>query len=123
MRDRIDLVVEVAATGFTARSRAEESSAVIRQRVCAARARQRLRFGGAKLNSELEGAALREWCSIDLSASAILDAAIQKFCLSVRGCDRVLRVSRTIADLSSDDAITTGHVAEAIQYRSVVGRW
>ena len=123
LRDRIDLVVEVVATGFTARPHVQESSADIRLRVCAARARQRGRFGSANLNSELEGAALRRWCSIDSSASAILDAAIQKFSLSARGCDRVLRVSRTIADLAGDDAMTTDHVAEAIQYRAVVGGW
>jgi magnesium chelatase family protein len=84
-----------------------------------ARKVQQARFGEAKqkLNRQLEGAELNHHCSLDTRSTNVLEAAIQKFCLSARGCDRVLRVSRTIADLSGCRAIETDHVAEALQYR------
>ena len=123
LRDRIDLVVEVAAIGSSVRddpaAADRDRSAGIRARVVDARTRQRARFGEAsqKLNRQLEGAELNEHCRLDARATSVLEAAIQKFCLSARGCDRVLRVSRTIADLSGSPAIATAHVAEALQYR------
>lgn len=117
LRDRIDLVVQVPAIATTARDTRHEPSAAIRARVCAARARQRARFEGPRLNSQLEGADLRAFCELDAASAGILDTAIQRFCLSPRGCDRVLRVSRTIADLAGAGRIERDHVAEAIQYR------
>jgi len=120
LRDRIDLVVDVPATGFnTAEDAAEEPSRVIRERVLASRAIQHRRFLGltAKLNATMEGALLREHCPLDAISKALLEAAIRKFCLSARGYDRVLRVSRTIADLAASPRIEAGHVAEALQYR------
>jgi magnesium chelatase family protein len=119
LRDRIDLVVEVPAMGTNARQQGEEPSAAIRRRVAVARSRQRHRFNGSKLNRQLEGAELGEHCSLDATAAALLDAAIQRFCLSARGRDRVLRVSRTIADLAAASRIEAAHVAEAVQYRFV----
>jgi magnesium chelatase family protein len=65
----------------------------------------------------LEGGELTEYCMLERRATEVLEAAIQKFCLSARGCDRVLRVSRTIADLAGAASIDTAHVAEALQYR------
>jgi magnesium chelatase family protein len=123
LRDRIDLVVEVPSIGSTVRGDAEssgrDSSALIRMRVVGARERQRARFGDAsqRLNRQLEGGELNEYCRLDVRTTHVLEAAIHKFCLSARGCDRVLRVSRTIADLAGCDAIATEHVAEALQYR------
>ena len=123
LRDRIDLVVEVPAVGSSVRddggASGRESSDAIRLRVVEARRRQRVRFGeaGQKLNRQLEGGELSEHCRIDARTTGVLDAAIQKFCLSARGCDRVLRVSRTIADLAGCSSIATDHVAEALQYR------
>jgi len=78
-----------------------------------------VRFGSAsqRLNRQLEGGELTEYCRLDARSTHVLDAAIQKFCLSARGCDRVLRVSRTIADLADSQGIATEHVAEALQYR------
>ena len=123
LRDRIDLVVEVPAIGSSVRQDRSandcETSAAIRRRVVEARQRQQVRFGGAsqRLNRQLEGGELTEYCGLDARSTHVLDAAIQKFCLSARGCDRVLRVSRTIADLADSRCIATEHVAEALQYR------
>jgi magnesium chelatase family protein len=123
LRDRIDLVVDVPAIGTTVRGAGDsdgpDSSALIRLRVVQARQRQRMRFGDAsqRLNRQLDGTELNAWCRLDARTTNVLEAAIQKFCLSARGCDRVLRVSRTIADLAGCADIATEHVAEALQYR------
>ena len=118
--DRIDLVVEVPAAGTCgAAIRQEERSKEIRGRVIAARTRQRDRFGGVHglLNSQLVGSVLRQHCALDRQGSRLMDAAIRKFCLSARGTDRLLRVSRTIADLAASTDIRSEHLAEALQYR------
>jgi magnesium chelatase family protein len=60
---------------------------------------------------------MSEYCRLDDRTTHVLEAAIQKFCLSARGCDRVVRVSRTIADLEGAVSISSEHVAEALQYR------
>ncbi len=123
LRDRIDLVVDVPAIGSSVRDgRAagdRENSETIRARVVKARERQQARFGVAsqRLNRQLEGGDLNEHCRLDARSTSVLEAAIQKFCLSARGCDRVLRVSRTIADLAGRTSLATEHVAEALQYR------
>jgi magnesium chelatase family protein len=118
--DRIDLVVEVPAAGTCGTAiRQEERSAQIRGRVIVARTRQRDRFGGVYglLNSQLIGSVLRQHCALDRQGSRLMDAAIRKFCLSARGTDRLLRVSRTIADLAASPNIRGEHLAEALQYR------
>ena len=123
LRDRLDLVVEVPAIGTSVRGADHvnncESSSVIRSRVVEARTRQQARFGetSQRLNRQLEGGEMSEYCRLGVRTTHVLEAAIQKFCLSARGCDRVLRVSRTIADLAGSAAISTEHVAEALQYR------
>lgn len=78
-----------------------------------------MRFGetSQRLNRQLEGGELSRHCRLDARATHVLEAAIHKFCSSARGCDRVLRVSRTIADLAGCASIATEHVAEALQYR------
>jgi magnesium chelatase family protein len=65
----------------------------------------------------MEGGELNAHCSLDDRGTAVLEAAMKKFCLSARGCDRMLRVSRTIADLAGIEAVSAEHVAEALQYR------
>jgi magnesium chelatase family protein len=122
LRDRIDLLVDVTAAGAgVSGAPREESSATIRARVIRARGVQRRRFvaSGSRLNAGMEGVMLREHCSLDRAAAKLLEAAIQKFCLSARGCDRVLRISRTIADLEESPQLNSGHLAEALQYRVV----
>jgi magnesium chelatase family protein len=118
--DRIDLVVDVPAAGTCiTHSPHEESSSEIRKRVAVARSRQRERFGGGYglLNSQLIGSVLREHCALDQHSITLLEAAIRRFSLSARGTDRVLRVSRTIADLAGSLNIANEHLAEALQYR------
>ncbi len=123
LRDRMDLVVEVPAIGSSVRDNTPgnglETSAQIQARVVATRKRQQMRFGEAsqRLNRQLEGSELNDYCRLDGQSTHLLEAAIQKFCLSARGCDRVLRVSRTIADLAGSACISTEHVGEALQYR------
>jgi magnesium chelatase family protein len=114
LRDRIDLVVQVAPV--PARTLAEretgEPSAVIRDRVSAARLRQ-----VSRLNARLEGRSLREHAKPDAAGARLLEQAAERFGLSARGYDRVLRVSRTIADLAGADRVVREHVAEALQFR------
>ncbi len=123
LRDRIDLVVEVPAIGSSVRetpctttaSRLRSSAHASSRRASASSAR----FGEAsqRLNRQLEGGEMSEHCRLDARTTHVLEAAIQKFCLSARGCDRVLRVSRTIADLAGAVSIASEHVAEALQYQ------
>jgi magnesium chelatase family protein len=120
LRDRLDLVVDVPASASNTRDvPRRDLSDEIRSRVMRARNTQRRRFEAApsRLNASMEGVALREHCALGGKSARLLDAAIQRFCLSARGCDRVLRVSRTIADLDDSPRIESGHVAEALQYR------
>jgi magnesium chelatase family protein len=115
--DRIDLQVEVPAVGreeLRARSVGEPSSAVA-QRVAAACARQLQRRG--KVNAELTPAEIDEDCTTDLPAERLLQSAMTQFSWSARSAHRVLKLARTIADLSATAAIGAPHMAEAIQYR------
>jgi magnesium chelatase family protein len=122
--DRVDLVAEVPALPPPADG-ASGSGVVtsddVRRRVVAARQRQRDRFDGQpfKLNAELDVRGVRSHCPLGGPAVRLFDSAIQRFALSARGCDRVLRVSRTIADLADSEHIGQEHVAEALQYRFI----
>jgi magnesium chelatase family protein len=117
MRDRFDLSVEVHAVPWKdlRATTPGEPSAPVRARVVAARDRQRRRDG--ILNVALEGAALRRACALDAAGERLLAMAMGRQLLSARGTTRVLRVARTIADLTGRDAIEAGDVAEAIQFR------
>jgi magnesium chelatase family protein len=121
LRDRIDLIVEVPAVPVTAiaDSAPGEPSAVVRERVCAARRTQhsRLASSGARTNAELRGRAATQVCRPDANGRELLKRAVEKFGLSARGYDRVLKVARTIADLTAADRVASEHVAEALQYR------
>jgi magnesium chelatase family protein len=100
-----------------------ESSAEIRQRVVCARQFQLDRFKkagiGVRTNAELTANHIREICKIPTTAELLLKAAIQKLGLSVRAHDRILKLSRTIADLEQSEEIRLEHVAEAIHLRGL----
>jgi magnesium chelatase family protein len=125
--DRIDLHVELPAVppSDLASAGTTEGSAVIRERVLAARARQRERFGAssARVNADITTRQLRRYCAVTTDTQRLLTAAMTQLGLSARGHDRVLKVARTIADLEACDAIASAHVAEAIQYRGLDRRW
>jgi magnesium chelatase family protein len=118
LRDRLDLTVAVAA--LPPRELQEEadgeSSAAIRERVVAARARQMGRDG--VLNARLDGRRLRRRVRVIGAARTLVDQALTRLSLSARGFDRFLRVARTIADLSGSEDVEAEHLAEALQFRS-----
>ena len=92
------------------------------QRVATARLLQAERFGPlapTPNNAAMGPEQLRRFCLLDPAGRSLLDAAFEKLGLSARALDRVLKVARTIADLGGIDAIRAGHLAEAIQYRSL----
>ena len=117
LRDRLDISVLVAGVPPQDLQEAQpgEPSEPIRARVAAARARQIARDG--RLNARLQGRGLRTHTALGRDARALMTRALARFSLSARGYDRVLRVSRTIADLAQADRIEQEHLAEALQYR------
>jgi magnesium chelatase family protein len=122
--DRIDLHVEVTPVAFNALNNQQkaESSAAIRERVIAARAIQAKRFENEKgiyANAQMTSQHLREVCHLSTVSNNLLQKAMSRLNLSARAYDRILKVSRTIADLSFSTDILPEHVAEAIQYRSL----
>jgi magnesium chelatase family protein len=121
--DRIDLHVEVpAVTIEEMKGEGGEASAAVAARVLEARERQRFRFGKkavTAVNAELDEAMLRRHCRLDSGAESLLDKAFERLGLSARAVTRLLKVSRTIADLRGAETIGAQDVAEAIQYRAL----
>jgi magnesium chelatase family protein len=121
--DRIDLHLEIPALPYAqlAAPSGGESSAAIRARVEAARARQSERFAGTdvRVNARMSGRQARRWCPLPEGATKLLGLAVARLGLSARGHDRILKVSRTIADLADSAEIAAEHVAEAIQCRGL----
>ena len=122
--DRIDLHVEVTPVAFNelASTHTTEGSSAIRERVIKAREVQAHRFAantGVYANAQMSSKMLKDICVIDPTGQSLLKAAMNKLNLSARAYDRILKVSRTIADLSDADNIRPEHLAEAIQYRSL----
>ncbi len=122
--DRIDLHVEVTPVSFDqiSSSRKSESSAEIRERVVRARERQTARFSEHPhlyCNAMMPPEMVKTVCEIGDAGKLLLKRAMEKVGLSARAYDRILKVSRTIADLSDSDEIRIEHLAEAIQYRSL----
>jgi magnesium chelatase family protein len=122
--DRIDIHVEVIPVPFgeLSRDRTSEKSEVIRKRVIQARQIQAERFRGSGqvyCNSQMSARQLRTICKLSPECVQLLKVAVEKIGLSARAYDRILKVSRTIADLDNSPDIKTEHIAEAIQYRNL----
>ena len=122
--DRIDIHVEVIPVPFKDLSdtRLSEKSENVRERVASARQIQEKRFSDSKgiyCNAQMNSKILRKYCILDDTGHTILKNAIEKLGLSARAFDRILKVSRTIADLDGSDGIRSEHLAEAINYRSL----
>ncbi|WP_462318662.1 YifB family Mg chelatase-like AAA ATPase [Marinilabilia sp.] len=122
--DRIDLHIEVVPVPFEklAEQKATENSAAVRERVIRAREVQSQRFkenSDIHCNAQMNSRLLSKFATPDESGQAILKNAMEKLDLSARAYDRILKVSRTIADLEGSEGIEAHHVAEAVQYRSL----
>jgi magnesium chelatase family protein len=122
--DRIDIHIQVQAVKYKELSSKEsaETSCVIRQRVIEARKRQQIRFKDRKnvfSNADMGSKDIKEFCKIDSASEELLKMAITKLGLSARAYDRILKVSRTIADLGGEEDISSAHISEAIQYRTL----
>ena len=122
--DRIDIHVEVVPVPFDKLSGAppSEPSEAIRERVVRARQIQEERFVEWKevhCNAQMTSKLIRKFCQLDEAGMALLKNAMERLGLSARAYDRILKVSRTIADLDGSEVIRPDHVAEAIQYRSL----
>ena len=119
--DRIDLHIELRQLSQDELLRAPdgEKSSVIRHRVIAARNIQSLRYKGTAIhcNSQMTSRQLQQYCRLDRNCTMLLRQAITQMKLSPRAYDRILKVSRTIADLANSENITENHIFEAIQYR------
>ena len=121
--DRIDIMAEVPSLAFEELERKPdgEPTALIKERVNAARERQRRRFRGraAAANARMGPLEMSEFCVLDEAGTALMRSAYDSMGLTARSYDRILRVARTIADLDGSDQITVPHLAEAIQYRTI----
>ncbi|TKD65930.1 YifB family Mg chelatase-like AAA ATPase [Flavobacterium sp. ASW18X] len=122
--DRIDIHIEVTPVPFDKLSdeRKGESSSAIRERVMKARELQTIRFADldkVHYNAQMNTKQIREYCKLDAASKELLKTAMERLNLSARAYDRILKVARTIADLSNDEAINGTHISEAIQYRSL----
>lgn len=118
--DRLDMHIDVPPLryGDFLQQVVGESSEMIRQRVVTARHQQCERFGRAKTNAQLNAAEIKRYCSLSRTGWNLLQMAIDQTGLSVRACDRILRVARTIADLTQATDIEEAHLLEAINLRS-----
>ena len=121
--DRIDIIIEVPAVHFDQLRRRKEAepSARIKERVDAARRVQVERYGKSSgiCNSRMGPDELRMYCKLDAESTEMMRKAFDVFGLTARSYDKILKVARTIADLAGSRDITSDHIAEAIQYRTV----
>ncbi len=123
LMDRIDIHIEVPAVRYRDLSgeASGEDSATIKKRVNQAREIQRDRFGGKKIyaNSQMAARHLKKYCRIEEDSKRLLEQAIDKLGLSARAYTRILKIGRTIADIEGVENLTSAHISEAIQYRSL----
>src|SRR5213595_1705490 len=121
--DRIDLHIEVPAVEYRdiSSTRAEETSGAVRERIIGARQLQRARFQSDKrvnCNARMGPRQIRQHCKLSDDSQELIRVAMTELNLSARAYDRILKVSRTVADLAQSDSITPEHVSETIQYRT-----
>ena len=125
--DRIDIQIEVDAVPVKEinQSRPAESSAQVAARVRRAREiqQERYRLDGIHCNAQLDARLSRRYCELTQEATQVLHMAVDRMGMSMRAYGRVLKVARSIADLAGEDRIATPHVAEAIQYRELDGKY
>ena len=126
LMDRIDIQLEVPALKIEeitsdTNNTVSETSAVIRQRVIAARKIQLERFKGKKIycNAQMGPKEIKKYCVLDDKSKNLLKTAIEKLGFSARAYDRILKVARTIADLADSQTISVQHISEAIKYRNL----
>ena len=121
--DRIDIHIEVPPVDYDdlVAKGAEEESAAVRERVNRARDIQNIRYSGhkANCNAKLEPGHFEEVCVLDDRADKMLKNAFDRLGLTARAYDRILKVARTIADLDGSEVISSAHISEAIQYRTL----
>jgi magnesium chelatase family protein len=121
--DRIDIHIDVPAVKFKelASDAPAESSSVIRERVVRARRVQLERFASERIfcNAQMSPRLIRKYCAIDSESKGLLENAITRLGLSARAYDRILKVSRTLADIEGRQDIAPSNVSEAIQYRTL----
>lgn len=121
--DRIDIHVEAPAVRLQELrgERPAESSAAMRKRIEQARLRQKKRLHGERIltNSQMRPAELRRYCRLSPELGGVLEGAMERLKLSGRAYDRILKVTRTIADLEGSEEVELAHLLEAIQYRSL----
>ncbi len=121
--DRIDIHIEVQKVEFDQLTdrRKSESSDTIRKRVLAARDVQNRRFANAEIhyNAQMGPKDIEQYCELDETSQNLIKVAMEKLNLSARAYDRILKVARTIADLELNEHLTSAHISEAIQYRSL----
>jgi magnesium chelatase family protein len=119
--DRIDIHIEIPKVKFQdmISEGEEECSSAIRERVCKAREIQWKRFKGRKIfcNSQMGPRELKKFCKLDSKSLDLMEIALQRYGMSARAFDRILKVARTIADLEGRENIEATHISEAIQYR------
>jgi magnesium chelatase family protein len=121
LMDRIDIHMQVPRVEFAKLRdmRPGETSAEVRVRMEAAREYQRQRFAGTSIasNADMHPPQIRKYCALDDACQALMKTAMRQLQLTARAYHRVLKLSRTIADLAGSEAITQMHLAEALQYR------
>ena len=121
--DRIDIHIDVPRVSYQEliNDRSEEGSLAIRTRVTEARHRQMERFKtyGIYVNAQMQNRHIKIFCPVNRESGDLLESAVERLGLSARAYNRILKIARTIADLSGADSIGTDHIAEAIQYRSL----
>lgn len=121
--DRIDLHIEVSPVPFEdlSKERKGEKSEMVRRRVLQARSLQNKRYSNSLIhyNAQIGPKELDHYCQLDSDSQNLIKIAMDRLNLSARAYDRIIRVARTIADLSGENNINSNHIAEAIQYRSL----